>query len=286
MIKVSVLIATLNEAASLPRCLAALQNFDEIIVIDSGSADETITIAENFGVRVENFNWNGEYPKKRQWCLDHLNIKYDFVFFVDGDEEVTPELAFEIKNLEWQAAGYFVKGKYIWQGRSLNHGLQNNKLALINRHKIGFPVVDDLEIDGMGEIEGHYQPVLKAAYKDEPIAKLNEPLLHFAYEETAEWHQRHKRYAKWEAQMIMRQAYPKDPDPWRQRLKTMFRKLPCRGFIAFCHSYIFKLGFLDGGAGYQFACSRWAYYRRVSGALTANKSSGNVDAIGKARSAP
>ena len=80
MINISVLITTLNEAENLPRCLAALQDFDDITVIDSGSEDGTAEISKSFGVRIENFNWNGEYPKKRQWCLDNLDIKHDFIF--------------------------------------------------------------------------------------------------------------------------------------------------------------------------------------------------------------
>ncbi len=271
MINISVLIMTLNEADNLPRCLAALQDFDEIIIVDSGSDDGTNDVARSFGVRVENFNWNGDYPKKRQWCLDHIEIKHDYIFFVDADEEVTPELIDEIKNLDFQAAGYFVKGQYVFDGKILKHGLRNNKLVLFDRHKIEFPVVDDLDIDGMGEIEGHYQPVLKDGCKNEKLLQLTAPLLHFAYEDDEEWQKRHQRYAVWEAEMIRRRAYPEDPDKGRQKLKEFFQKIPCRGLVAFVHSYILKLGFLDGVAGYRFACSRAAYYRMVSNALAANK---------------
>ena len=269
--KISVLIMTLNEAENLPRCLSALKDFDDVIVVDSGSEDDTISIADKFGARVENFNWNGEYPKKRQWCLDNLDIKNDFVFFVDGDEEVTPELVQEMQSLDLTAAGYFVKGRYIWNGRLLKHGLVNNKLALFNRHKMEFPAIDDLDIDGMGEMEGHYQPVLKLEYEHEPIGWLSQPLYHYAYEDKAKWRDRHLRYATWEAGMITRNAYPADPIPLREAVKNIFRKLPLRGLFAFLHSYILKLGFLDGKAGYDFALSRLLYYKAVSDVLATNK---------------
>lgn len=274
MINISVLITTLNEAKNLPRCLAALQEFSEIIIIDSGSTDETVAIAKNLGAQVINFKWNQQYPKKRQWCLDTLSIKNDFVFFVDGDEEVTPALVDELRALDLQAAGYFVKGQYIWDDKELKHGLKNNKLALINRHKIEFPIVNDLDIEGMGEIEGHYQPVLKAAYKGEAIAQLSQPLHHFAYEDAQGWERRHKRYARWEAEMIKRNAYPKDPSALRERLKIIFRNIPLRGLISFGHSYIWKYGFLDGESGYEFAVSRFEYYRLVNSALKTNKALG------------
>lgn len=282
MINVSVLIATLNEAENLPRCLAALKDFDEIIVIDSGSTDGTREVAQSFGVRVEDFNWNGDYPKKRQWCLDNINIKHDFIFFVDGDEELTPELIDEIKALDFKADGYFVKGQYIWDDAKLKHGLKNNKLILFNRHKIEFPVVDDLDIDGMGEMEGHYQPVLKNTGH---LSSLNAPMLHYAYEDQDAWESRHQRYAEWEAEMIRREAYPKDPDNIRQILKSLFRRLPFRGAFAFCHCYFINLGFLDGAAGYGFARSRMEYYRLVSRALKTSKASDIISLERKPRSA-
>ncbi len=264
MIPVTIIITTLNEAKNLPRCLAALKNFEEVIVVDSGSDDQTVEIAEQYGARVENFQWNGAYPKKRQWCLDNLNIKNDFVFWVDGDEELTSDLIVEISYLDFKAAGYFVKGCYCWQGKVLKYGLVNNKLALINRHKIKFPVIDDLGEGCMGEMEGHYQPVLKSGYEQDALKQLSAPLRHFACEDQESWERRHRRYALWEANMIARHAYPKDPDRYREMLKTLFRRLPFRGVIAFMHCYFYKRGFLDGAAGLSFAKSRYNYYRMVS----------------------
>ena len=276
MIAVSVLITTYNEAQSLGRCLNALKDFDEIIVIDSNSTDETVSIAKKNNVRVESFTWNGTYPKKRQWCLDNIQTKHDYVFFVDGDEEVTADLTEEIKGLDFKAVGYFVKGQYILQDKILKYGLQNNKLALFDKNKIEFPVVDDLDIEGMGEIEGHYQPIfikdLRRAGalrpQNENIEQIKSPLLHFAYENTQGWQARHERYARWEAQMIQRGAYPEDPKPWRESLKNIFRRLPCRGLIAFCHCYVLKFGFLDGRAGLGFAKSRYRYYTLVANSLS------------------
>lgn len=258
---VSVLITTLNEEARLRACIEALRGFDDIIVIDSGSHDKTVEIAAQCGAWVSEYKWNGAYPKKRQYCLENLNIKHDYVFFVDADEIVTPALIEEIKALDFKAAGYFVRGQYVWKGRVLKHGMTNNKLALFNRHKIEFPVIDDLDIEGMGEIEGHYQPVLKAAYAYEEIGQLHNPLIHDAYEG---WQERHRRYAQWEAAMIKRGAYPKDPNAFRQILKQVFRRLPLRGFIAFFHCYFLKAGFLEGRAGFNFARSRLQYYQMVA----------------------
>lgn len=263
MIPVSVMIVTRNEAARLPACLAALKDFDEVLVIDSGSTDRTAAIAKEWGAIPVTFQWNGQYPKKRQYCLDHIQTRHDWIFFVDADEIVTPELVHEISGLRFDCAGYFVKGRYMWQGRLLRHGMVNNKLALFDRRKLAFPVVDDLDLNGMGEMEGHYQPILRPAYRGERIGQLNRPLIHDAAQSREEWDARHHRYAEWERGMNKRQSWPADPLRWRQSLKKMFRALPMRGTLMFLYSFIWKRGFLDGRAGYDFARSRAAYYRMI-----------------------
>lgn len=268
-IPVSVLIATRNESQRMARCLEALQNFDEINVIDSNSTDDTKKIAAQHGATVVNFTWNGAYPKKRQWILDHVPCKNDRIFFVDADEIVTPDLVAEIAACDWSCAGYFVRGCYISQGKLLRHGLHNNKLVLFDRRKIEFPVIDDLDCDGMGEMEGHYQPVLKPQHKQNKIGQLKHVMLHEALDDHAAWLRRHERYARWEAGMNAKNAWVHDPVPFRQCLKVLFRNAPCRPFIAFLHAYILKRGFLDGREGFKFAASRALYYRLVAKASKA-----------------
>jgi glycosyltransferase involved in cell wall biosynthesis len=257
---ISVIVTTKNEEKNLARCLAALTRFAEIVVVDSASTDGTVNIAKAMGARVEHFSWNGAYPKKRQWCLDYLPLKYERIFFVDADEVVTPALCDEIARLGWKAPGYFVKGAYVWNGKLLKHGLKNNKLCLFDRRFIAFPIVDDLNIPGMGEMEGHYQPVLKAG--NAKLGTLKNALYHYAAEDISHYQSRHENYARWEAEMRACNAYPAENDTRRGFLKKIFNILPFRAGIAFTHSYIVKAGFLDGKAGYAFARSRYDYYRR------------------------
>lgn len=262
-VPVSVLISTKNEASCLARCLSALSAFSEVVVIDSGSTDDTCKIARDRGARVVPFTWDGRYPKKRQWCLDHLTLAHEWIFFVDADEVVTPALADEIATTlqNPQHDGYFISGLYVIQGRVLKHGLRNRKIVLFKRHAFQFPVVNDLDIPGMGEMEGHYQPVPVAGAT---IGALRSPMLHYAYNSGEAWQSRHERYATWEAGMNAKGAWPCDPDLRRERLKRIFRALPCRGVIAFMHSYIYKRGFLDGRAGFWLARDRYHYYTLVA----------------------
>ncbi len=259
-IPVSVIVTTLNEEKNLARCLAALERFDEIVIVDSGSTDATCAIARAFGATVVPFAWNGRYPKKRQWCLDTLALKHDRVFFVDGDEEVTPALCEEIAAVDWACAGYFVKGAYVVDGKKLRFGLKNNKLCLFDRRLIEFPVVDDLDIPGMGEMEGHYQPVLKAGAMERKIGSLRQPLYHYALEDRARWQARHDGYAIWQRGVEGRRVLPGDPFAIRRCLKWAFSHIPGRASAAFLHSYIVKGGILDGRAGIKLATSRKKYY--------------------------
>lgn len=258
-IPVSIIIVTKNEAANLPRCLSALQNFKDIWVVDSGSNDGTDYIARSYGTQFIDFRWNGLYPKKRQWCLDNLPIKHDFVFFVDADEEVTPELVQEISRLDFLRAGYFVKGRYVVKGKPLKYGLKNKKLCLIDKRKMMFPMVEDLAIEGMGEIEGHYQPVMrKGAYGS--IGSLQSSLLHHAYDDFVRYKDRHQGYREWEEGI--KKLTINDPVFYRRVMKSIFSVLPRRDIIAFAHSYIMLLGFLDGKAGWFHARCRYDYYTR------------------------
>jgi len=243
-IPVSALITTLNEEKNLPRCLAALERFDEIVVVDSNSTDATCDIARSFGARVENFHWNDAYPKKRQWALDTLNLKHDRIFFIDADEEATSVLCNEIAALDWSAPGYFVKGLYVVDGSVLKYGLHNKKLCLFDRRKIEFPVVDDLGIPGMGEMEGHYQPVFKTGVTGK-ISTLKNTVLHHALEDKARYQARHDGYVAWRAGMESRNAHPQDPVKAREFLKTLYRRLPFKNTFLFVYYYGVRLGFLE-----------------------------------------
>lgn len=258
---VTVIVVTKNEEQRILACLQALTGFAEIVVVDSASRDRTKILSQDSGARVVDFVWNGQYPKKRQWVLDHVPLQTDWILWMDADELMTPELLGEISEVFASGPahdGYFIKGLYRIGGRLLRHGLPNNKLVLFNRHKFKFPVIEDLDIPGMGEIEGHYQPVAVAA--DVRIGSLRHPLIHTAYEDQRAWIFRHEKYARWEVGMNAKNAWPLDPVPWRQRTKVWLRQTRWRPQIVFLISYIGLGGFLDGRAGYQFAVSRYRYY--------------------------
>src|SRR3954470_18002701 len=93
---VSVIVPVKNEAENLRRCLPALEWADEVFVVDSQSSDETAVVAREHGATVVQFHFSGTYPKKKNWALENLPFRNDWVLIVDADEIVVPELAEEI----------------------------------------------------------------------------------------------------------------------------------------------------------------------------------------------
>ncbi|NBX65541.1 MAG: glycosyltransferase family 2 protein [Proteobacteria bacterium] len=265
MIPVTAIVVTKNEAENLSHCLLPLVGlFARVIVVDSASTDETAEIAKNLGADVIRFQWNGEYPKKRQWCLENIYGLGDWVFFIDADETASPQLLRELRILFARgpgADGYFIRGRYVWMGKKLKFGMTNNKLCLFRKGAFVYPPISDLDIPGMGEIEGHYQPVpVKVGMR---VGQLDHPVIHHNLKGRGDWLRRHERYAAWEAGMISRAAFPPDPIPWRETLKQMTRDIWLRPYLVFFYSYIVKGGILDGVAGLDFALHRAGYVRDV-----------------------
>lgn len=263
---ISIIICTKNEQNNIEHCLSSVAGFEDVIVVDSGSQDKTTAIAQQYGAKIVQYRWDGRYPKKRQWCLENLNTRYDWVFFLDADETITDEFmkslyaTFTRKDLD-RYGGFFVKGRYIWKDTPLNFGLKNNKLCLLHKNRMRYPVINDLGNNTMGEMEGHYQPV---PVKGGPhqMGSIDGAIDHHI-ENFFGWVRRHYRYAVWEDHMNTHDLWLDDPVPLRQSLKSLFRAVPCRSVFAFMHSYIFKLGFLDGKAGLDFAKKRALYYKLI-----------------------
>jgi glycosyltransferase involved in cell wall biosynthesis len=263
-IPVSAVVMTRNEERNLARCLRSLDRVAEVFVVDSHSEDATCSIAETHGARVVQFDWNGRYPKKKQWCLDNLPFAHDWVLFLDADEELGPELSHEIGALLVDGpehAGYFVGYDYVFLGRVLRHGHRVYKLVLLDRLQARFPELPDLEAGNADEVEPHYQPDITGT-----TGVLSGRAVHDDHDSLFHYFDRHNRYSDWEAILRAKGALPRRGEaqpPFRGALKVVFSRLPFKGLAAFLHSYVLKLGFLDGRAGLHFALARGFYYWQV-----------------------
>ena len=264
MIPVSVIVMTLDEAVNIGPCLEALSCFDQVFVVDSGSGDGTTGIAAGHGAIVVPFQWNGSYPKKKQWCLEHLPFRHDWVLYCDADERVTPELANEIALLMATSpslAGYFILGQPVFGGKRHRHGAWNRKLALLDRRRASFSPFPDLDIDTMWEVEGHYQPAIQG-----PAGQLGHAMIHEEATSLHAWFDRHNRYSDWETTLLVdgrHRHLTRREKGLRRFLKLIFANVPGRPLAAFLHSYLLRLGFLDGMPGLDRAMARGFYYWQI-----------------------
>ncbi len=264
LIPASVIVMTKDEERNIAKCLTGLTRFGQIFVVDSGSADRTCEIAREFGVTVVPFRWNGEYPKKKQWCLDNLPFAHDWVYYVDADEETPPKLADEIAELlhSPRHAGYFVGYDYVFMNRTLRHGRRVYKLVLLDRHRSRFPVYDDLEAQNAGEVELHFQPIVQGS-----TGVLRRRMRHDDHDSLYHFFERHNRYSDWEAVVhSKRDRRPRDEAnvAGQRQLKLIFDFLPAKALLIFLYSYVVRAGFLDGRPGFDYAIAMAFYTWQIA----------------------
>lgn len=258
----TVLVQTKNEEAGISACLSGLVDFDEVIVVDSDSSDHTKDIARSHGASVVNFSWDGKYPKKKQWQLDHVDTKHEWVLFIDADESPTEELTRELRELFSAAApeevAFDIDLDYVFAGRLLKHGHRVTKRCLVRRGFVVFPVVDDLDAPGMGELEGHYQPVPSGATR-----RLRGRILHNDLDPVATWFTRHNRYSDWEAHLRVDRRVRSEVAARRTFKGRVFDAIPAKPLLFFAYAYVARAGFLDGRAGLDYALALAMYYWQI-----------------------
>ena len=161
---VTVVIAVKNEERNLPLCLERLSRFSKIDVIDSGSTDQTQTIAAKFGCEFIPFKWDGHYPKKRNWYLLNHHVDTPWVFFLDADEYVTEAFVNELERAiaNTQHSGFRVNYSNYFLGQELKHGVPQLKLPLF---KVSAGLYERIDEDAWSslDMEVHEHPVLQGS---------------------------------------------------------------------------------------------------------------------------
>ena len=252
---VTVIVAARNEAHNLPRCLESLRSAGEVYVIDSQSSDETVEIARAYGAKVVQFHYRGGWPKKRQWALDTLPLACNWVFLVDADEALTPELEQEIRQAIQNPAfeGYHVGLRMHFLGRELRHsGASFYKLSLFRRGKGHFECRLKDQDNSMCDMEVHEHVVVEGK-----TGKLKNPLQHHNVDSLSRYIQKHDEYSNWEARVWLNgetggelAASPFGTQAQRRRwLKKKFFGIPGSPVLFFLYKYVVRLGFLDGIPG-------------------------------------
>lgn len=264
----SVLIPVRNEKGNIAECIDSVCWADEIVVVDSGSTDGTIELAKRKGASVVQFQWNGRFPKKKNWALANVPWKNEWVLILDADERIMPELAAEIQAelKQPRAGGYFLNRRFIFLNQWIKHcGYYPSWNLRLFRHQLGR--YEQVQTTGLasGDNEVHEHIILKGA-----TARLKHDMLHYAYPDIYTWMEKHNRYSNWEAEVEVN-ALEAQGDGQnigsqlskRRALRVWSRKLPFRPTLRFYYSYFLKRGFLDGRAGYIF-CRLLATYEMLN----------------------
>ncbi len=262
-IPVSVLIPAKNEEANLPSCLESVKIADEVFVVDSQSSDRSLEIAEKSSANVVQFHFNGRWPKKKNWSLENLPFRNEWVLIVDCDERITPELweeiAAAIQNPNYD--GYYLNRKVFFLGKWIRYGGKYPDWNLrLFKHKQGrYENLNTEEIRNTGDNEVHEHVILEGS-----VGYLKNDMLHIDFRDIYHWLERHNRYSNWEARVYLNLLNNTDDSGTiganlfgnavqRKRfLKKLWVHLPFKPTLRFILFYIIRLGFLDGKAGYTY----------------------------------
>ena len=121
---VSIFILTLNEEQNIEACLESVAFADDVVVLDSFSSDDTVALAEAKGARVVQRKFDN-WAAHQNWAMGNVEFKHDWVFYLDADERMTPELQDEILAIVTNRAehrrGFSVGRTNYFMGRTIEH---------------------------------------------------------------------------------------------------------------------------------------------------------------------
>ncbi len=254
----SIYILTYNEEIDIADCIESALLSDDIIVVDSFSTDRTIEIASNYPVRIVQHKFES-HGKQRTWMLQEIETKYEWVYILEADERMTPELFAECVAAAKsnRAIGYYVAERVMFMGQWIPHSTQypRYQMRLFQKGKVWFTDYGHTErevCDGVTDF-------LKETYPHYTSGK-----------GLSRWIDKHNRYSTDEAIETICQLdkgkidwkvlfFGKSEVERRRALKDLSLRLPCRPLIRWFYMYFILGGFLDGKAGFAW-CTLQAFY--------------------------
>lgn len=228
MQQISVVITTYNEAESLGRTLESVAGWvNDILIVDSFSTDETVSIAESYGARVEQRKYSGPADQKN-WAIPQA--KHDWVLLLDADEVVRSELKSEIQSLCAQTNGinkdvYWIKRNNYFLGQPIRFsGWQGDKVVrFFHKDKARYDTVqvhEEIMTDGLN------------------VGILTAKMDHYTFKDLEHYLDKTRRYARWSA---------KDHEERTPRVGLFH--LSIKPLFRFIKHYILQQGFRDGKVG-------------------------------------
>jgi glycosyltransferase involved in cell wall biosynthesis len=258
MTQVSILVLTKNEQQDLPGCLRSVDWSDDVHVYDSLSTDRTQEIAREFGATVTPRAFDN-WAAHQNWGLKHIPFKHPWVFYIDADERMTPELVAAVRAAvadPGEHVAFRVQRRDFFLGTWLQH-VQTSPfyLRLFRPERMRY--------------ERLVNPV---SLPDGPAGQVTGFLDHYPFSKgIGHWLERHNSYSTLEARQIVEnrrqhegfslaKAFTaKDFHERRFHQKELFYRLPLRPLVKFMLLYVARAGFLDGRAGFTYAVLQSMY---------------------------
>lgn len=259
-IPITVVVSVKNEALNLPSCLEKLERFDQVIVVDSGSTDETMNIAKDMGAEVLQFEWNGKFPKKRNWTLQNANLTHEWILFLDADEFVTKEFVdeVEIKTKDENYNGYTIQFENYFMGRKLKYGYGFQKSALFKKSKGAYEKIDE-DLWSHLDMEVHEHPIIEGK-----VGLIKAKVVHKDFKNLEHYIAKHNAYSSWEAQRYLQMKQSKNSNlSLNQKIKYGLLNTGLLPVVYFLGAYFLKLGFLDGKEGFYLARFKSHYFFQI-----------------------
>ena len=250
----TIVIPVKNEEKNLPECLDSVKDWGHVVIVDSGSTDATCDIAARYGREVVQFQWDGHFPKKRNWMLRNYKFSTQWVMFLDADERMTVAFLHELEDTlpKTTHSVFYVRFNNWFMGRLLKHGKVPQKTAIVRLGEGEYEHIDENAWSQLDmEVHEHILP-----FKGGTCGTIKGRLEHFDKRSLSSYYEKHNQYSDWSARRTLAlNDYSKLP--WWQRIKYRLIKSKVYPYIYFLYTYIWHGGFLDGEAGYYFALAKF-----------------------------
>jgi glycosyltransferase involved in cell wall biosynthesis len=260
---IEILIIAKDEEKNIAHALRSVSSWaDRVFVVDSGSRDSTVKLSESLGATVVHQPWLG-YAKQKNWALDNLPWQSDWIFILDADEIILPELRSELTAIAAKPAGqipesgFYINRYFIFLGKRIRHcGYYPSwNMRFFKRGRARYEereVHEHMVVDGnVGYLKGHME------HNDRRGLEV--------------YMAKHNHYSTLEAREIVRQMVEGRETGFDAKLfgnalqrrrwikHKVYPKLPAKWLVRFLYMYVLKLGVLDGLTGFRFCLFISAY---------------------------
>ena len=262
MADLTAIILTKNEEKNIEECIKSIKNVvKRIVVVDSGSTDNTIEIAKKYGADVY-YNKFEYYAKQFNWGIDNTSIDTKWILRLDADERLTPNLCDEIKKMlklheNDDVNGFTMEAWLYFMGRKLKYGGNKKRKLMIFKRGIGR--IEDRRRDAHTIISEGLSISLKEKFLHYDFKDLDSHISKYNWYATREM----QDYIEYKQGLGNNDISDKTINKTRKKKFGIYYNAPMftRAWMLFIYNYIFRLGFLDGKEGYMFHYYESYWYR-------------------------